>query len=48
MTVAELSSRITVAELEEWAAVSRVQREEQEKQARIRRVEAQARANRRL
>ena len=46
MTVAELSSRITIRELEEWAEVSRVETEERDHDARIRRVEANARANR--
>ena len=46
MTASELSSRISIYELEEWAALARVEIEERDHDARIRRVEANARANR--
>ena len=47
MTVEELAARIDMRELEEWAVLSRVEREEQEDKARVRRVEAAAQRNRR-
>lgn len=46
MTVSELSSRISIYELEEWAALARVEKNERDDEARIRRVEAKAQANR--
>lgn len=46
MTVTELESKITMQELEEWAELSRVKKEERDRDERIRRVECQARANR--
>lgn len=46
MTAEELASRITMAELDEWAKLSEVERGEREQQERIARVERQAQANR--
>ena len=47
MTVAELGSRISIYELEEWAALARVEAKERADAARISRVEEAAQANRR-
>ena len=46
MTVTELASRMSMYELEEWAALARVEKEERDNDARISRVEAAAKANR--
>jgi len=40
MTVEELSSRITISELEEWAVYSRIRSEERKEQEMINRVES--------
>lgn len=47
MSLREFEERHTLADLEEIAALSSVKRDEEERNARIRRVEQQAQQNRR-
>jgi len=46
MTVAELEARITMRELAEWVAVSRLERDEREERERTQRVAYNAEQNR--
>ena len=47
MTVDECASRMTIRELSEWEELAKIRKEENERDERIRRVEAKARSNRR-